>query len=78
MLLCEPALNHVLSGWCSVLLERHGTQVGQLFESEVIASTFSVADVINPFAKKDTKFYPDVSCRCCFLLLYVTCMILNQ
>ena len=35
--------------------------VGQLFDSVVVPESFTVIDVINPFAAKDSKYYPDVS-----------------
>ena len=36
-------------------------QVGQLFESEVIPSSFQLLRVVNPFDRAGAKHYPDVS-----------------
>ena len=48
--------------------------VGQLFASVADFSSFAVTNVINPFAPKDAKYYPDVSRLFCdrtfVLLLY--------
>ena len=34
-------------------------QVGQLFNSVAVPSSFVVTDIINPFAREDNKYYPD-------------------